>query len=230
MRYATIIAITSICFMAACGKGGDAGGGSGEGGGTGEGGGAAASSAAEMTPEKAKSISESLELGEGWTKGMKNASSDGFMVTFAGPENANKVKQNVMITAMRCFPATCKELKADVWKQNEANLKMKLSKELAESPGLTFDISETTVDGKPAIAVYTLGYMEKDTADGGKSRVSAHSYDLFWHNGKTMVTVSATPGYSGAQSLDEVKTKMTKEELEKNAKDAMGKVVKAVEG
>lgn len=228
MRYITLITATSLCLVAACGKGehtpGESSPPAGASAATAEAAGPA------LTQEKAQSIVDTLELGEGWTKGMKNASADGFMVTFQGPENAHEVKQKVTITAMPCSPVVCTKLEASAWKANADQLKTKLSKELAESEGLVFDIADATVDGKAAVAVYTAAYVEKATEDGGTSRSSANTYDLYWHNGKVVVVVSASPGYSGAKSLEEVKTTMTREELEKAATAAMSATIKKLEG
>jgi hypothetical protein len=188
---------------------------------------AGASEAGEkLTLEKNQAAAAALaELGQGWEKGMDKVTADDIFLSFKGPKNDSEAYVNIVMTGMNCMLGICAELTADAWKKNEENLKGKLSQVLKESPDLVFEISETEVAGKKAIAIYALAFFSEEVAGGGTSRVSTHSYDLYWHDGAKFVNLQTNAGGTGAQSRDELAAKVTREELETVAKQALGLVL-----
>jgi len=144
-------------------------------------------------------------------------------MSWRAPKNDRGAAPNVMASGMSCLMGMCKDLTPDAWKANADNLKMKLSEDLKNSPNLVFEIGEATVEGKKAISVYALGYVEK-TDDTGTSRQSTHAFDLYWHDGHKLVSVMTSAGATGATSLDDLKSKMTREELEATGKKVLGAI------
>ena len=219
-RWTLTFAVVGALAVAACGgKGGDAGGAGGAAP-AGEGAGAApAGAGAGFDKATTKKIVDAVSF-EGWERGLANSDDMGFTLSFKGPKNDRDANINLLIGGMNCMASMCAELKADVWKKNEPSLKGKLSQAVAESPDLVFAIDEVDLDGKKAVGVYMLGYVETKDSEGGTSRASAHMYDLYWHDGQKLVTVSASAS-AWPQSRAELETKVTKDELKSAAEFTM---------
>ncbi|MCC6622253.1 MAG: hypothetical protein IT385_13405 [Deltaproteobacteria bacterium] len=216
----SIVGWVAVLVVAACGgKGGEPA----AGGGGGASGGAPAAGGAGFTKESAQAVVDGVALGEGWEAGLKKADPDGFVLSWRGPKNDRGAAPNVMASGLGCMMGMCPEMSVDKWKANTDNLKMKLSEGLKNAPDLVFEVGETTVEGKKAITVYALGYVEK-TDDTGTSRMSTHAFDLYWHDGAKLVTVMTSAGSTGATSLDDLKAKLTRDELEAAGKKVLAAI------
>ena len=169
----------------------------------------------QLTLAKTQAIADGLSFGEGFQKGMANAQSDSFMLSFAGPENARGGKVNVVISGVACMPMSCVDLDVTAWKKNE-NLKKKLAEVHIKNPNLVWEVTGIQVGGKRAIQIYAMSYVETQGADG-TTRASTKSIDLWWHDGGVLLNVTANAS-AFPSSLEELETKVTRAELEATAK------------
>lgn len=180
----------------------------------------AAPAASGFTKARAQALIDAMSLGEGWQVGLKKAESDGFTLSWRGPENDRGAATSVIASGIDCMLGLCEELSAAAWQKNTANLKMKLSKAIAEDPKTVFEIVDATVDGKKAVGVYTLGF-NRTTDATGTSTVSTHSFDLYWHDGAKLVVVSASASGASADSAEDLAKKLTRAELEATSQRVM---------
>lgn len=128
----------------------------------------------------------------------------------------------VSVRLSACDPFICGTLDPKDYESADAqrNLKSILSTALIESPGLVWEFGRIELaPGHAGLFTYVAGYLET-RSDSGTSRVSANGYRAWYHNRRLHILVEVmTRGGSTPQTLDEVKTRMTRTEGEKAAKE-----------
>ncbi len=198
------------------GKGGDGkGAGDGKGGGKGDGKGGGGGKGKGVDLDALTQIKP-----EGWTiqttKGRET-------ISFNGEAEIDGLKVGVLGQAGACEMAMlCPKLDPAEFKKNEDNLKSMMSNVLKEDPNTVLEIAEAEVAGRKVIKVYSYGFVSN-----GGSRQSNHALNVFWNDGKNMITLMLSDRvFTQATTFEEYKAGLKREPMDKGAEQLM----KAFEG
>jgi len=94
--------------------------------------------------------------------------------------------------------------------------RMWMSKAMLENPDLVWEFGEMEVDGRKLVTVHILSYVENKT-DMGTSRSGTHQFSIHWNDGGRQIRAMASGKSVFPKSLEELKTKITEEELKAGA-------------
>ncbi|MFH1532384.1 MAG: hypothetical protein ABIK09_16795 [Pseudomonadota bacterium] len=94
--------------------------------------------------------------------------------------------------------------------------RMWMSSAMLENPDLVWDFGEMDLDGRKLVTVHILSYVE-NTTDMGTSRSGSHQFSIHWNDGGRQIRAMANGKGVFPKSLDELKTKVTEEELKATA-------------
>ncbi len=94
--------------------------------------------------------------------------------------------------------------------------RMWMSKAMLENPDLVWEFGELEVDGRKLVTVHILSYVENKT-DMGTSRSGTHQFSIHWNDGGRQIRAMASGKSVFPKSLEELKTKITEEELKAGA-------------
>ncbi len=148
--------------------------------------------------------------------GSKGTKSNAIMYLESLDKNTNGMFASVMVSITNCFACNMQKMDKDVWIKRKANLLMMLPRIHNKNPDLVFEIDEMTVAGTRVITVYDLSYIKRE-----RSTASAHSFKIFYNNGKIMLTIAVSgksKPFSMAKSVEELKTRFTREEMKMAAR------------
>jgi predicted small lipoprotein YifL len=90
--------------------------------------------------------------------------------------------------------------------------RMWMSKAMLGNPDLVWEFGELEVDGRKLVTVHILSYVENKT-DMGTSRSGTHQFSVHWNDGGRQIRAMASGKSVFPKSLEELKTKITEEEL-----------------
>lgn len=152
----------------------------------------------------------------------------GARVQLAAKPRDNGVKVQLEVAYSACDSFICPKLDLASVKANQDNLKRNLPPIALENPDLVHEVFEMDVSGQKAIAIYTLYWSAKKTADGGTSKSHANSVDLTWHDGAQLVTVKARATDWSAENQAQLAERTPRAELEAAAKAALEAARKAM--
>lgn len=198
------------------GKGGDGkGAGDGKGGGKGDGKGGGGGKGKGVDLDALAQIKP-----EGWTI---QTTKSGQTISFNGEAEIDGMKVGVLGQAGACELAfLCPAIDVAEFKKNEENLKAMMSNAIKNDPNTVLEIAEAQLAGRKVMTVYSYGFV----SDGG-SRQSNHALNVFWNDGKNMVTLMLSErSFTEAKTFDEYKASLKREPMMKGAEQ----LLKAFEG
>ena len=108
-----------------------------------------------------------------------------------------------------CFENTAKAFEENRDKTPERSW---MSKATMENPNLVWEFGEMELAGLKVVTVHILSYTERKTKMG-TTRSGTHQFSLHWNDGARQIRVLVNSKGVFAKSLEELKTKMTEEEL-----------------
>lgn len=152
----------------------------------------------------------------------------GARVQLVAKPRDNGVKLQLEVAYSACDSFICPKLDLAAAKANQDNLKKNLPPIALENPDLVHEVFELDAGGQKALAVYTLYWSAKKTADGGTSKSHANSIDVTWHDDTQLVTVKARAIDFGAEDQAKLAERTPRAELEAAAKAALEAARKAM--
>ena len=131
-------------------------------------------------------------------------------------ENEQGANVEVMTTIGNC--SMCLENTAATYEKEKVKTPegLWMSNAVLSNPDLVWEFGELDVDGRKVVTVHILSYIENKT-EMGTSRSGSHQFSLHWSDGTRQVRAMASSKGVFPKSLEELKTKVTKEELKAGA-------------